>query len=231
MNSEKQVYVNQDIRYLVSELYDDNVKSNLNYNHKKDNTMVNQQEKSNKIFEKFKVKDIVFLAIVSAIVLLTSAVMPLVIPLQATIFGIAQLVTALQLSILPAIGLMKVRKVGSMLFMAIFTGIVQLMMSPPMFVNNIVIGIVLEILAVAIFRGYKSNKSIIFVVALYNPLSLPVNYLYNMIIGEEVVTAVAKNAPWIAVVMSISVLLVSVIGTLIGVKIAKELTKAGVMKK
>ena len=67
-----------------------------------------------KIFEKFKIKDIVFLAIISAVALCTCAVMPLVASLQTTVFGIAQAVTGLQLSIFFAIGLMKVRKMGSL---------------------------------------------------------------------------------------------------------------------
>ncbi len=185
----------------------------------------------NKIFSRFQVKDIVFLAIMSAIVLVTSAVMPLVVPLQSTIFGIAQLVTGLQLSVFPAIALMKVRKTGSMFFISVFTGIIQLLMSPAMFVNNIVIGLILELSVIVIFRGYKKTASIFFAVALYNPLSLPFNYVYNLIIGNEVMTAVADNAPWAAVGMSMAVLAVSVIGTLIGIRISKELEKAGVFKK
>lgn len=198
--------------------------------HKNSRHLTAEQDK-NKIIERYHIKDIVFLAIMSAIVLLTSAVMPLVIPLQSTVFGIAQLVTGLQLSVFPAIAIMKVRKVGCMFLMSIFTGIIQLLMSPAMFVNNIIIGIVLEILVVLIFKGYKSGKGIFFAVALYNPLSLPFNYVYNMIIGNEVMTAVADRAPFMAVGMSIAVLAVSIIGTLIGMRIAKELAKAGALKK
>ena len=45
--------------------------------------------------QKFQIKDVVFLAIMSAVALTTCAVMPLVISLQPLIFGISQLVTAL----------------------------------------------------------------------------------------------------------------------------------------
>ena len=41
-----------------------------------------------KIFEKFKIKDIVFLAIISAVALCTCAVMPLVASLQTTVLGL-----------------------------------------------------------------------------------------------------------------------------------------------
>ena len=75
-----------------------------------------------KMFEPFKVKDIVFLAIISAVTLCTCAVMPLVASLQTVVFGIAQVVTGLQISIFFAIGLMKVRKPGALFIMALLTG-------------------------------------------------------------------------------------------------------------
>ena len=49
--------------------------------------------------QKFQIKDVVFLAIMSAVALATCAVMPLVISLQPLIFGISQLVTALQIGV------------------------------------------------------------------------------------------------------------------------------------
>lgn len=192
---------------------------------------VKQEKAKEKIFCAFKIKDIVFLAVMSAITLLTCAVMPLVIPLQASVFGIAQLVTGFQLSLFPAIALMKVRKVGSMFIVSVFTGIVQLMMSPAMFVNNIVVGLVLELLVVLLFGGYKKDRAVFFAVALYNPLSLPFNYVYNKIIGNEIMTAVAEKAPWLAVAMAAAVCAVAAIGALVGIKIARELKKAGVIKK
>lgn len=184
-----------------------------------------------KIFERYKIKDIVFLAVMAAITLLTSAVMMLVVPLLTTVFGIAQLVTGLQLSVFPAIALSKVRKVGSMFLMALFTGVIQLFMSPAMFINNLIVGLILELLVIAIFRGYKSDKAVFFAVALYNPLSLPFNYIYNKIINDAAMTAVAEKAPWSAVGITVAVCAIAVVGTLIGIKIAKELKRAGVLKK
>lgn len=184
-----------------------------------------------KIFQKFQVKDIVFLAILSAVTLVTCAVMPLVTGLQTVVFGIAQVVTGLQISVFFAIGLMKVRKPGALLFMALLTGVIQLLMAPPMFFSNVLNGLLLEVLIAVIFRGYQKNIAVFLAVALYNPLSLPFNYLYNLAVGKEAVTAVAQNAPWAAVGMTIAVVVISVLGTLIGMKIAKELKKSGALKK
>lgn len=187
------------------------------------------QKERQKIFQRFKVKDIVFLAILSAVTIVTSAVMPLV--ATVPIFGIAQIVTGIQMTVFPAIAIMKVRKTGSLFFMALFTGIVQLMMAPPMFFSSVLNGFLVELLVVLIFRGYKNNVAVFFAVALYHPLSLPFNYLYNMAIGKETVTAIADAAPWTAVAMTAVVIAISVVGTLIGMKIAKELQKTGALKK
>ena len=61
----------------------------------------------NKIFRKYKIKDIVFLAIMAACMLVTGAIMPLV--GQIPVFGIIQVCLGLQFSIFPVIGMMKVR--------------------------------------------------------------------------------------------------------------------------
>ena len=98
-----------------------------------------------------------FLAIVSAICLVTCAVMPLVISLQHQIFGIAQVVTGFQLAFFFAIGLYKVRKPGALLFMATFTGIIQLIMAPPMFFSNLVCGLLIEVAVFAILEDTKEQ--------------------------------------------------------------------------
>lgn len=184
-----------------------------------------------KIFEPFKVKDIVFLAIISAAALVTCAVMPLVASLQTVVFGIAQLVTGLQISVFFSIGLMRVRKTGSLLIMALLTGLFQLLMAPPMFFSNIVIGLLIELLVIVIFKGFKKTSAIFFAVLIYNPLSLPFNYLYNLLFGREAMVEVAAKAPWITVLMSVAVIAVSALGGFIGIKISKELIKAGKMKQ
>lgn len=184
-----------------------------------------------KIFERFKIKDVVFLAIISAVTLCTCAVMPLVASLQTVVFGIAQVVTGLQISIFFSIGLMKIRKVGSLFILSLLTGLFQLLMAPPMFFSNIVVGLLLEVLVILIFKGYKKNSAIFFAALLYNPLSLPFNYLYNLLFGREAMAAVATKAPWITVLMTLAVIALSAIGAWIGIKLSEELKKSGAIKK
>lgn len=182
--------------------------------------------------QKFQIKDVVFLAIMSAVALATCAVMPLVISLQPLIFGISQLVTALQIGVFFAIGLYKVRKPGSLLIMALMMGLIQLMMSPPMFLSSVLNGVLIELI-VLLFRGYEKDAAVFVAAMLHTPLSLPFNYLYNRFIkgADSPLAAVADRAPLAAVGMTLAVVAVSALGALIGIKIARELKKSGVLKK
>ena len=182
--------------------------------------------------QKFQIKDVVFLAIMSAVALATCAVMPLVISLQPLIFGISQLVTALQIGVFFAIGLYKVRKPGSLLIMALMIGLIQLMMSPPMFLSSVLNGVLIELI-VLLFRGYEKDAAVFVAAMLHTPLSLPFNYLYNRLIkgADSPLAAVADRAPLAAVGMTLAVVAVSALGALIGIKIARELKKSGVLKK
>ena len=185
-----------------------------------------------KYLQKFQIKDVVFLAIMSAVALATCAVMPLVISLQPLIFGISQLVTALQIGVFFAIGLYKVRKPGSLLIMALMMGLIQLMMSPPMFLSSVLNGILIELI-VLLFSGYEKDAAVFVAAMLHTPLSLPFNYLYNRLVkgADSPLAAVADRAPLAAVGMTLAVVAVSALGALIGIKIARELKKSGVLKK
>lgn len=182
---------------------------------------------NHRYLQKFQIKDVVFLAIMSAVALATCAVMPLVISLQPLIFGISQLVTALQ------IGLYKVRKPGSLLIMALMMGLIQLMMSLPMFLSSVLNGVLIELIVLLLFRGYEKDAAVFVAAMLHTPLSLPFNYLYNRLIkgADSPLAAVADRAPLAAVGMTLAVVAVSALGALIGIKIARELKKSGVLKK
>ena len=185
-----------------------------------------------KYLQKFQIKDVVFLAIMSAVALATCAVMPLVISLQPLIFGISQLVTALQIGVFFAIGLYKVRKPGSLLIMALMMGLIQLMMSPPMFLSSVLNGILIELIVLLLFRGYEKDAAVFVAAMLHTPLSLPFNYLYNRLVkGADSPLAAGGGGPLAAVGMTLAVVAVSALGALIGIKIARELKKSGVLKK
>lgn len=183
-----------------------------------------------RIFQKFYVKDVVFLAIVAAVMILTGAVMPLV--AHVPVFGIIQVVLGLQFSVFPAIGLMKVRKPGSLVFMAVFSGIVLIFMNMIMFFCLLLCALIAEALAVVIFRGYEKDGACFLSAALYLPLTLPFLYgWYQIIGGEDTVASYANSDPWIAVLVSFGVLALCCLGSFIGIRISRELKKSGVLKK
>lgn len=182
------------------------------------------------VFQKFTVKDIVFLAILSAVATCTAAVMAVV--SQIHIFGLAQLVTALQFSLFPTVALMKVRKVGSILFFAVFTGIVELFMAPVMFFSSLLTGILIEAMAVLIFKGYQSDRAVFFASWLFIPLTLPFNFIYYICFASDMFDQFFGQGLQIAAVLCVlAAVAVSALGAFLGIKISKELKKAGVLKK
>lgn len=201
----------------------------------KQKSETSEEENDKKIFKKYKIKDIVFLAIITACTLITGAVMPLLV--NVPLFGIVQLGLGLQFSIFPVIGMMKVRKPGALLFQSIFISVFLIFMFPPMALI-IVCALVAETLALLIFRGYKNDWACVFAGTLYMPLTLPLMWLYYnafyTVTGEEkAATSMFLGGANIGVVVGISIAVVALcfVGSVVGMLIARELKKAGVLKK
>lgn len=202
----------------------------------KENGPVKQEaDGENKIFRKYKIKDIVFLAIMAACMLVTGAIMPLV--GQISVFGIIQVCLGLQFSIFPVIGMMKVRKPGALLFMSLCCGVVLVFMNTVMFVCILLCAVIAEGLVLLIFRGYQKDGACLFAGTIYFPVTLPFLYIYYRFLyswtGKEgqAVNAFIGSSAGMAVGMSIAVLAICFVGALIGVIISRELKKSGVMKK
>ena len=192
-------------------------------------------ENDKKVFKKYKIKDIVFLAIITACTLVTGAIMPLLV--NVPMFGIVQLGLGLQFSIFPVIGMMKVRKPGALLFQSIFISVFLIFMFPPMSLI-IICALVSEALTLLIFRGYKNDWSCVFAGTLYMPLTIPFMYIYYnafyTVTGEEKAAMsmfLGGANPAAVAGISIAVVALCFVGSLIGMLIARELKKAGVLKK
>lgn len=197
---------------------------------------VKAEEKTDgKIFQKYKIKDIVFLAIITACTLATGAVMPLLV--NVPLFGIVQLGLGLQFSIFPVIGMMKVRKPGALLFQSIFISVFLIFMFPPMALI-IVCALVAEGLALLIFRGYKNDWACVFAGTIYMPMTLPLMYgyykLFYTVTGEEkaaVSMLIGGANPAMVIGISVAVVALCFLGSVVGMLISRELKKAGVLKK
>lgn len=192
-------------------------------------------EKEGKFFKKYKIKDIVFLAIMTACTLITGAVMPLLV--NVPLFGIVQLGLGLQFSIFPVIGMMKVRKPGSLFFQSIFIAVFLVFMFPPM--SMIVLcGLVAESIAMLIFHGYKNDWACVVAGTLYLPMTIPFLYFYYRFfytVTENGQTGVsiflAGSNPWVVAGISCAIVALCFVGSVIGMVVSRELKKAGVLKK
>ena len=192
-------------------------------------------EDDGKFFKKYKIKDIVFLAIMTACTLITGAVMPLLV--NVPLFGIVQLGLGLQFSIFPVIGMMKVRKPGALFFQSIFIAVFLVFMFPPM--SMIVLcGLVAEGIAMLIFHGYKNDWACVVAGTLYLPMTIPFLYFYYRFfytVTEEGKTGLsiflAGSNPWVVAGISCAIVVLCFVGSVIGMVVSRELKKAGVLKK
>ena len=190
---------------------------------------------SKETFGKYKIKDIVFLAVITACTLITGAVMPLLV--NVPLFGIIQLGLGLQFSVFPVIGMMKVRKPGALLLQAIFISVFLVFMFPPM-VFIILCALVAEAVTLLVFHGYENDWSCVLAGTLYMPLTLPLMYLYYnafyAVTGEEKAATsmfLGGANPGVVVGISIAVVALCFVGSVVGMLVSRELKKAGVLKK
>lgn len=192
-------------------------------------------EESNRIIRKYKIKDIVFLAIITACTLITGAVMPLL--ANVPLFGIVQLGLGLQFSVFPVIGLMKVRKPGALFLQSVFISVFLIFMFPPMALLT-VCALIAEGVALLPFRGYQNDWACVVAGTLYMPLTLPLMWLYyntfyTVTGSEKAATSLFLGGanPVVAVGISVAAVALSFVGSVVGMLIARELKKAGVLKK
>ncbi len=181
------------------------------------------------MIKKFTIKEIVFLAILSAVLILTCSVMAIVAEATKVVWAVGQASTAIQLSLFITLGLMRVRKPFTATFILIFMGIIMVMMSPVMALSNLFVLICIEISIPMIFKGYENDRACMFGGFIAPILSIVTPAIYNSILVPEVFQATVSN-PIMIIGMTLLVIILSFIGSTIGMKIGQELQKSGVMK-
>lgn len=178
-------------------------------------------------FEKFTVKNIVFLAIMAALLFLCGAVaMPI---MTVTLFGLRNMVTAIFYAFFSVITLMKVQKPGALSFLGIFNGAILFMMSPVMFVTNSVSAVLAEFITLLFFKSYENPKAILTACILWMPLTLPFTAIFSVLMNGKTFSEVIAFSPHVVLTCGGTILL-SVIGAFLGQKIGNELQKAGKLK-
>ena len=110
-------------------------------------------------------------------------------------------------------------------------------MFPPM-AMIVLCGLIAETLSLLIFRSYKNDWACVLAGTLYMPMTLPLLYLYYNVFytvtgGEKAAMRmfIGGGNAGIAVGISIGVLALCFVGAVVGMLIARELKKAGALKK
>ena len=172
-----------------------------------------------KMFRCYKIKDIVFLAIITACTFITSVCL------------------GLQFSIFPVIGLMKIRKAGALLFQSLLMACFLAMMFPPMALIALC-GLVAEGVALLIFRSYKNDWACVVAGTLYMPLTIPIMLFFGKVLysftdeyGQAMTIFLGTDNVWTILGITCAVLAICFVGSVLGMIISRELKKAGVLKK
>lgn len=175
--------------------------------------------------QRFDLKDLVFLALASAaLLLLGGLIMPVVMFTQR--FGIQQALSAPLFSCVMCLALNKVPKPWTMTLMGIFTGTVLLFMNAVMFFNNVLAGLLSDLLTLPFFKGYVSQRSKRVAAALFIPLTLPITLLFNLWLKGRSIHSQLDH-PWQSLGFVLLTILLSSLGAYLGERLALELKKAG----
>jgi energy-coupling factor transport system substrate-specific component len=178
--------------------------------------------------KRFTLKDIVFLAVLSVVLTLAGMItMPIVMAMP--VFGLRNAAAALLYGLFLSIGLLKVRKPGALTLLALFNGAVLLFMTPIMFFNNLFASLIAEVIALAIFRSYATDKSVVVASALFAPLTLPLSVVFTMLFHGQSFAQVVED-PVLTLVLCAATVVLSILGALAGAKIGRELKRAGILK-
>ncbi len=235
MEKIKKNEVEETTNELLANIKDDNSINNKENENIKNIPQKEEINKKNKIFEKYKIRDVVFLAIMTACTLITGAIMPLLV--NVPVFGIIQLGLGIQFSLFPVIGMMKVKKPGCLLFQSIFISLFLIFMFPPM-AMLMICALICEILVLVIFRGYKNDWASVLAGTFYMPLTIPFLFMYYRcfytVTGSEksaVSMFIGDSNWWVILLISLAVIALCFVGSVIGMIISRELKKAGVLKK
>lgn len=175
--------------------------------------------------ERFTIKDIIFIAILSAALTLAGLLtMPLV--MSVTLFGLRNMTSALVYPIFVILGIMKIKKMGTLTLMGILHGSVLIMMAPVMFWSIFLAALLSELITYLIYRNYEKDKAKILAATLFIPMTLPFTLIFTMLINGKNLGEIIEK-PFLSVAVCAVTVVISYLSTKIGEKLGRELQKAG----
>jgi energy-coupling factor transport system substrate-specific component len=191
---------------------------------KKEEKILEDEEVQTSDKERMNLNDIVFLAIMSALITLVNMItVPIVVAVP--LVGVRQLVSAFPHGLLFCIGALKVRKKGAIFIMGFLTGIVLLPIGWIIFAFNVFGATVAEVISLVLFRSYEKDRAVVLGSSLYNPLTMIGSFIFLSWAAEPIAQYVAN--PALTVFMFLLCFLVSLGGSLVGLRMGESLKKAG----
>lgn len=175
--------------------------------------------------KKIQLKEIVFLGIISAALLLLSGIAaPFV--MTSHQLGLQQVAMAIIYGIVGTVALRKVPKVGALIIVGLFTGLVLLFMAPVMLFNQVLGALIAEVIAWLIYRSYDSKKAVMVAAGLYTFWTIPITAVMNIWLKDRSI-AEQIGSPWVCLLLVVGTVVLGLIGSMIGHKLSDELQKAG----
>jgi len=158
-----------------------------------------------------------------ALFVVASVIMPMTLPLR--IPGLTNSINAFFASIFIVIGLARLQKPGSLLLITgIYSLICLVAASPVVFGFVLLGGAFSEGLCSLIFRGYRGTRAPVVAAVIYEMAMFPFAMALSFFFLPE---RYGKIAPWIFVGAEAAIFLTALAGGLIGLKMTKELARAG----
>jgi len=168
-------------------------------------------------------REYVFAAMTSvALLTVASIVIPFTLPLR--IPGLANAVNGLFGSFFLVIALIRLQKPGSLLLITGIYSLICLSVSPVVFGFVLIGGVCAEVVCSLVFRGYRGKLAPVCGAVLYEMAMFPAAMALSFFFLPE---RYREIAPWIFVVAEGTIFITSTIGALAGLKVARELSRAG----
>jgi len=168
-------------------------------------------------------REYVFAAMISVSLLLVASIeIPFTLPLR--IPGLTNSVNGLFGSFFVTIGLLRLKKSGSLLLITGIYALVCLSISPIIFGFVLFGGLFAEVICTLLFQGYSGKAAPVCGAVLYEMGMFPAAMVLSYFFLPD---RYSHMAIWIFVAAEAAILTTSLIGALMGLKVAKELARAG----
>lgn len=180
----------------------------------------------------FSTRELVFAALtVVAMQIWTIPAIALTLPseLSLGVMGLSNMAVAPVCSFLMAIALVRLRKPGSVL---LITGLyaAAAAMGPGIYISLFILmgGVFSEVVCTLAFRGYYRPAAVVAGPTLYHVGMFP-STLFLRAVGL-LNNPLGKPAPWAYAVAVVGIAIAALIGSLLGLKVAQELVRAGKLR-